>query len=321
MTLRTLVTGGAGFIGSHVADLLIAEGHDVEIIDNLSTGSIDNVPERAKLHRASVVSDEAAMIVREGEFDMLVHLAAQIDVRRSVADPILDATTNIMGTLNLLEAVRLSGRNTRVAFTSTGGAIYGDFNTPPNVETSPKEPESPYAISKLASEYYLAYFGRLHGLEHVTLRFGNVYGPRQDPHGEAGVVAIFCNRILDGKPLTIFGDGRQTRDYVYVGDVARAVYLGLTSPLPEADRLDTRSFNVGTGIGTSVLDLAELLKSAADSKAEIVFAAHRPGEQMESFLDCAKAGDTLGWQPDTTLSDGLARTFAWSEAQRAASPS
>ncbi len=318
MTLRTLVTGGAGFIGSHVADLLIAEGHDVEIIDDLSTGNIDNVPAHAKLHRMSVVSDEAAAVVRHGEFDMLVHLAAQIDVRRSVADPIFDATTNIMGTLSMLEAVRISGRNTRVAFTSTGGAIYGDFNTPPNVENFPKEPESPYAISKLASEYYLTYFGRLHGLEHVTLRFGNVYGPRQDPHGEAGVVAIFCSRILDGKPLTIFGDGQQTRDYVYVGDVARAVYLGLTSPLPAAERVDTRSFNVGTGVGTSVLELAELLKSAADSKAEVSFAPHRPGEQMESFLDCTKAGEMLGWWPQTRLSDGLARTFAWSEAQRAA---
>lgn len=321
MTLRALVTGGAGFIGSHVADLLIAEGHEVEIIDDLSTGRIDNAPADAKLHQVSVVSDEAAAIVRSGEFDMLVHLAAQIDVRKSVADPIFDATTNVIGTLNMLEAVRLSGRNTRVAFTSTGGAIYGDFNTPPNVENFPKEPESPYAISKLASEYYLAYFGRLHGLEHVTLRFGNVYGPRQDPHGEAGVVAIFCSRILDGKPLTIFGDGRQTRDYVYVGDVARAVYLGLTSALPAAERVDTRSFNVGTGIGTSVLDLAELLKSAADSTAEIVFAPRRPGEQLESFLDCTKAGGTLGWRPETSLSEGLAKTFAWSEARWAASHS
>lgn len=318
MKSRALVTGGAGFIGSHVVDLLVAEGHDVEIIDDLSTGNRDNAPPAAKLHELSVVSADAAAIVKEGKFDMLVHLAAQIDVRKSVADPLFDATTNILGTLNLLEAVRLSGRNTRVAFTSTGGAIYGDFNTPPNVEDYPKDPESPYAISKLASEFYLAYYGRLHGLEHVTLRFGNVYGPRQDPHGEAGVVAIFCSRILDGKPVTIFGDGRQTRDYVYVGDVARAVYLGLTRPLPAANRVDTRSFNVGTGVGSSVLELVDLLKAAADSPVEVVFAPRRPGEQMESFLDCTKAGHALGWRPEVSLSDGLARTLAWSESLRAA---
>ena len=175
----------------------------------------------------TITSPEATRIVSEGAFDVLVHLAAQIDVRKSVADPVFDATTNILGTLNLLEAVKQSGHRTRVAFTSTGGAIYGDFNTPPNVENYPKEPESPYAISKLAAEYYLAYYERLHGIEHVALRFGNVYGPRQDPHGEAGVVAIFCTRMLEGKPLTIFGDGLQTRDYVYVGDVARAVFLGV----------------------------------------------------------------------------------------------
>ncbi len=318
MNQRALVTGGAGFIGSHVADLLIAEGYEVEIIDDLSSGNSDNVPQLAMLHEVSVVSPAAADIVRRGNFDLLVHLAAQIDVRKSLADPVLDATTNILGTLNLLEAVRLGGRKTRVAFTSTGGAIYGDFNTPPNVENYPKEPESPYAISKLASEYYLAYYGRLHGLEHVTLRFGNVYGPRQDPHGEAGVVAIFCSRILDGDSLTVFGDGKQTRDYVYVGDVARAVYLGLTRPLPPAERVDTRSFNVGTGTGTSVIELAGLLNKAAGSNAEVVFAPSRPGEQMESFLDCAKAQAVLGWHPEVSLEDGLAETFAWSSAQKAA---
>lgn len=318
MSARVLVTGGAGFIGSHVADLFIAEGYDVEIIDDLSTGNSENAPAAAKLHQVSVVSPESAAIVRDGDFDILVHLAAQIDVRKSVADPLFDATTNILGTLNLVEAIRLGGKKTRVAFTSTGGAIYGDFNTPPNVENFPKDPESPYAISKLASEYYLAYYGRIHGLEHVTLRFGNVYGPRQDPHGEAGVVAIFCNRILDGKPLTIFGDGQQTRDYVYVGDVARAVFLGATRQLPAADRVDARSFNVGTGVGTSVTELAERLRVVSGSAAKVVFAPSRPGEQMESFLDCAKAGAILGWRPEVTLSDGLASTFAWSSDTRAA---
>ena len=232
---RALVTGGAGFIGSHVADLFISEG--LRRSRSSTTSRLVGVrtfPKTAKLHEVSVTSPEAATIVREGKFDVVVHLAAQIDVRKSVADPLFDANTNIIGTLNILEAIRESGHQTRFAFTSTGGAIYGDFNTPPNVETLPKDPESPYAISKLAAEYYLAYYGRLHGLEHVALRFGNVYGPRQDPHGEAGVVAIFCTRILEGKPLTIFGDGLQTRDYVYVGDVARAVFLGATGTLPAA---------------------------------------------------------------------------------------
>lgn len=321
MSPRAVITGGAGFIGSHVADRFLDEGYDVEIIDDLSNGKRANVPENAALHAMNVTSPEAAAVVRDGKFDVLVHLAAQIDVRRSVADPLFDATTNILGIVNLLEAVKASRRATRVVFTSTGGAIYGDFNTPPNFETCSKEPESPYAISKLASEYYLAYYGRLHRLEHVAVRFGNVYGPRQDPHGEAGVVAIFCNRILEGKPLTIFGDGRQTRDYVFVGDVANAVWRGATFDLPPAGTVDTRSFNIGTGIGTSVVELARLLQQAAGSNAEILFAPRRLGEQQESFLNVDKARDVLGWEPGVSLADGLARTFAWAEAETAAQKS
>lgn len=314
MTQRALITGGAGFIGSHVADLFLNHGYEVEIIDNLSNGKRENVPESATFHEISVTSKDAASIVSEGKFDVLVHLAAQMDVRRSVADPVFDATTNILGIINLVEAVKQSGRNTRVVFTSTGGAIYGDFNTPPSFENVQKEPDSPYAISKLASEYYLAYYGRVHGLEHVSVRFGNVYGPRQDPHGEAGVVAIFCNRILAGKPLTIYGDGEQTRDYVYVGDVANAVLRGATFDLPPAGPVDARSFNVGTGQGTSVVELARLLQQAAGSNVEILFAPRRPGELQESFLMVDKARDVLGWTPEVSLADGLARTFAWAEA-------
>lgn len=318
MSRRALVTGGAGFIGSHVADLFIAEGYDTEIVDDLSTGNRANVPEKTRLHEVGVSSTDARKIIAEGSFDVVVHLAAQIDVRKSVADPIFDANTNIIGTLNVLEAMKQAGSKGRIIFTSTGGAIYGDFNTPPNVETYPKDPESPYAISKLASEYYLSYYGRLHGIEHVALRFGNVYGPRQDPHGEAGVVAIFCARILDGKPLTIFGDGLQTRDYVYVGDVARAVFLAATGSIPKAGRVDARAFNVGTGVGTSVVDLARLLQQEARSEVPISFAPKRPGEQQESFLNVEKAGELLGWKPQVSLSEGLGATFAWSQSQLAA---
>ena len=240
---------------------------------------------------------------------------APIDVRKSVADPIADATTNILGTLNLMESLKKNGAPTRVVFTSTGGVLYGDFNTPPNFETYPKDPESPYAITKLSVEYYLAYYSRVHNREYAAVRFGNVYGPRQDPHGEAGVVAIFCGRILNDKPLTVFGDGLQTRDYVYVGDVARAVWLAGTKPLPEKGRLDARGFNIGTGKGTNVLEIAKLLQKTAGSDVPIEFAPHRPGEQQESFVNADKAREILGWAPELTLSEGLAKTYAWFAAK------
>ncbi|MGH7652992.1 MAG: NAD-dependent epimerase/dehydratase family protein [Gemmatimonadaceae bacterium] len=308
-----LVTGGAGFIGSHVSDAFLSRGWRVTIVDDLSSGKRENVPAGARLRDISVTSPEFRRLLGEQKFDVVAHLAAQIDVRKSVADPIFDATTNILGTLNLMESLRAARAATRVVFTSTGGALYGDFTTPPNLETYPKDPESPYAISKLGAEYYLAYFGRVHNMDTAAVRFGNVYGPRQDPHGEAGVVAIFCGRILENKPLTIFGDGKQTRDYVYVGDVARAVYLAATEPLPEKGRLDARAFNIGTGRGTSVLEVARLLQEASGTKAKIEFAPRRPGEQQESFVNADKARDILGWSPDVTLAEGLAKSFEWFE--------
>jgi UDP-glucose 4-epimerase len=311
MAKRILVTGGAGFIGSHVADRFLSEGWAVTIADDLSSGKRQNLPDKADFHELSINSPEFARLVRQGKFDVVAHLAGQIDVRKSVADPIADATTNILGTLNLMEALRASGANTRTVFTSTGGAVYGDFNAPPNFETSPKDPESPYAISKLSVEHYLAYYGRVHNRDSVAVRFSNVYGPRQDPHGEAGVVAIFCGRILSNRPLTVFGDGLQTRDYVYVGDVARAVFLAATKPLPAKGTMDSRAFNIGTGQGTNVLNLASLLQSAASSSVPIELAPHRPGEQQESFINAEKARELLGWVPDVTLAEGLAQTYAW----------
>jgi UDP-glucose 4-epimerase len=312
---KVLVTGGAGFIGSHVAEVFLAKGFDVTVVDDLSSGKRDNVPAKARFCEISVNSREFADLVRDGGFDVVAHLAGQIDVRKSVADPVVDATINILGTLTLMEALRSGGAKTRVIFTSTGGVLYGDFNTPPNVETYPKDPESPYAIAKLSTEYYLSYYGRVHNIDSIAVRFGNVYGPRQDPHGEAGVVAIFCGRILKKSPLTIFGDGLQTRDYVYVGDVARAVWMAATKPLPEKGRLDARAFNIGTGAGTSVLQVAKLLQAAARTVVPLEFAPRRPGEQQESFVDVKKAREVLGWVPEVGLPDGLAKTFAWFAAK------
>ena len=313
---KALVTGGAGFIGSHVAELFIANGWNVTVVDDLSSGKRENLPAKAEFHEIDVSSPEFTRLVSSGKFDVIAHLAAQIDVRKSVADPIADAQTNILGTLNLMETLRKSDAATRVVFTSTGGVLYGDFNTPPNYETYPKDPESPYAIAKLSIELYLAYYSRVHGREYAALRFGNVYGPRQDPHGEAGVVAIFCGRIRDKRALTVFGDGLQTRDYVYVDDVARAVWLASTKPLPEKGKLDARGFNIGTGMGTSVLEIARLLQETAGSNVPIELAPARPGEQQESFVNADKAGELLGWTPQVTLAQGLAKTYKWFARQR-----
>jgi UDP-glucose 4-epimerase len=215
------------------------------------------------------------------------------------------------------EAVRTSGHSTRTVFSSTGGALYGDFDPPPSTETFSKDPEAPYGIAKLSVEYYLAYYGRVHGLDTVALRYGNVYGPRQDPHGEAGVVAIFCNRLLDGRALTVFGDGEQTRDYVYAGDVARANFLAATSELPARGRLDARAFNVGTSLETSVNTLAETLRTVSGATAPIEYAPARAGELARSALETSKARAVLGWEPQVALSEGLANTYRFFADRRA----
>ncbi len=310
---RVLVTGGAGFIGSHVADRMVAEGHRVSVLDDLSNGRRENVPGGAEFHELDVRSPEVAEVVRTGGFDVIVHLAAQMDVRKSVADPVFDAGVNVIGSLNLLEALRASGRlgSTRFLFASTGGAIYGDGVELPAVEDAPKEPDSPYAIAKHAVEQYLSYYARLHGLPAVALRFANVYGPRQDPHGEAGVVAIFCGRVMAGAPLTVYGDGTQTRDYVYVGDVAAAVAAAAHATPKRSAGMNARAFNIGTGVETSVLDLASVLMRAAGSTVPIEFAPPRAGEQLRSVLSIDKAAAELGWRPSVSLAQGLAETYAW----------
>jgi UDP-glucose 4-epimerase len=317
MSGRALVTGGAGFIGSHVADLLLANGFEVTVIDNLVSGNRDQVPTRASFHEIDITDERAARLVRETGFDVICHLAAQIDVRKSVADPAYDSRVNIGGAINLLEAVRESGkRSTRFIFSSTGGAVYGDLVPPPTTEEAPKDPQSPYGTAKLSVEYYMGYYARVHGLDGVALRYSNVYGPRQDPHGEAGVVAIFCNRLLDGTPLTIFGDGKQTRDYVYVGDVARANLLAATRPLPAIGALDARAFNIGTSVETDVIELARLLREIAGTSVEAKHAPERPGEQRRSAVDARKAQRVLGWQPKMSLRDGLADTYRYFVARR-----
>lgn len=317
MAKRLLITGGAGFIGSHVSEYFLARGWSVDVLDDLSTGKRGNVPPAASLHVMDVRSQDAARLVCENRFDVLVHLAAQMDVRKSVADPVFDASVNIVGTLNLMEALRAAPHlaTCRFVFASTGGVLYGDLSVPPNRETTAKDPDSPYAIAKLSAEYYLSYFARVHGMDTVALRFGNVYGPRQDPHGEAGVVAIFCGRILEGKPLTIFGDGLQTRDYVYVGDVAEATFLAATHALPAANRLDTRGFNIGTGVGTPVIDLATTLLRIAGASVPVEYAPARSGEPQHSFLDASKAAEMLGWRAGTQLATGLAETYRSFEAR------
>jgi UDP-glucose 4-epimerase len=318
MTRRILVTGGAGFIGSHAAALFAAAGDHVTVLDDLSSGRRENIPTAAEFLPLDVRSPDAARAVRDGRFDVVCHFAAQMDVRRSVADPVHDARINIEGSLNLLEAVRAAGGSARVVFASTGGAIYGDLAEPPTAEQAAKDPQSPYGVAKLAVEQYLAYYGRVHGLQSIALRFSNVYGPRQDPHGEAGVVAIFCERLLHGEPLTVYGDGRQTRDYVFVGDVARAVQLGARAAVPPAGTVDARAFNIGTGVETDVLTLARILTAAAGAPPRITHAAERPGEQRRSAVRIDAAARALGWRPEVALEQGLQQTFAWFSARRPA---
>lgn len=307
---RALVTGGAGFIGSHVADGLLDAGHAVVVLDDLSSGRRENVPAAAELVELDIRSPEAAELVAGGGFNLLVHHAAQMDVRRSVADPRFDADVNILGTLNLLRAA-VEGGVRQVIFASTGGAIYGEQETFPAAEDHPTRPLSPYGVSKLAGERYLYYFHTEHGLDVACLRYANVYGERQNPHGEAGVVAIFLVKLLAGKAPIINGDGLQTRDYVHVSDVARANLTALGRP-------GFQVYNVGTGTETSVVDLYyELRRAAAADHLEAVHGPAKPGEQRRSCIDAGRIRHELGIPEPLTLPEGLQRTAAWFRRHRA----
>lgn len=308
MKRRVLVSGGAGFIGSHVVEAHLAAGDEVTVLDDLSTGRREFVPRAARFVQADVRSAEARDLVATGGFAVLNHHAAQMDVRRSVQDPIFDAGVNILGLLNLLEGARVGGVR-RVVFASSGGTVYGESERLPLAEDAPKLPASPYGTAKLASEYYLATFAQLYGLETVALRYSNVYGPRQNPHGEAGVVAIFTLRLLSGEPLTVFGDGEQTRDLVYVGDVADANLRAAAAHLPALSGLDAHAYNVGTGVETSVNELAHLLARSAGRAADVRQAPARAGELRRNALAVEKAARELGWRPRTALADGLQLTY------------
>jgi UDP-glucose 4-epimerase len=298
-----IVTGGAGFIGSHVVDALVARGDDVAVVDSLAKGQRENVPAAANLHVLDVREplDQLFGQFRPGA---VIHLAAQADVRVSVERPTEDADVNVVGTVRVLEAAR--PHNAQVIFASTGGAIYGECTSPAS-EDAPLQPGSPYGTSKLAAEAYLLTYNRLYGSRHVALRYGNVYGPRQDPHGEAGVVAIFLGALAEGGEPRVFGSGEQTRDYVYVGDVARATLQALGQ--------DAGVFNVGTGKETSVLELYELCRRVAGSDMAATHAPARLGELQRSVLDPSRAAEVLGFMAFVDLEDGLQATWDWISRQ------
>jgi UDP-glucose 4-epimerase len=311
--MKVLVTGGAGFIGSHVADAYLARGAQVWILDDLSSGRRANLPDAARFVQMDVADPRVRDLFREVRFDVVNHHAAQIDVRVSVSDPSRDARINLLGLLNLTEAAHEVGTR-RFIYVSSGGVVYGEPDVRPTAETAPKLPLSPYGVSKLAGEFYLHYYNRIRGLEYVALRYSNVYGPRQDPHGEAGVVAIFSERLLEGRPLTIFGDGEQTRDYVFVADVVRANLAATDLPLDGASLagagsgIDRTALNVGTAVETSVNRLADLLERVAGVRPGRDYRPPRPGELRNSALDRTRFA-RLGWKPATSLEEGLRRTY------------
>jgi len=299
--MRVLVTGGAGFIGSHVADRLLERGHEVAVVDDLSSGKHENVPNRARFYEMDIRAGCAA-VFEDFRPDALCHLAAQMDVRRSVREPDFDAEVNVIGTVRLLENCVRKGVG-KVVFASTGGAVYGEQETFPAPEDHRQYPVSPYGVSKLACERYLQYYSVQHGLSYVALRYANVYGPRQDPHGEAGVVAIFCANLAQGRTSRINGSGEQTRDYVYVEDVARANVLAVEGAPPSG------AYNIGTGEETSVNELYETLVEISGKDLPPEHGPAKPGEQLRSSVDASLAGRVLEWKPEVGLREGLGETL------------
>ncbi len=314
---RALVTGGAGFIGSTLVDRLLAEGHTVDVADNLSTGSLSNLAEaranssgRLHFHQLDVRSPDLVELMGRHRPDVVFHLAAQADVRISVADPVFDADVNVLGSLRALEGARAAGAR-KVVFASSGGTIYGDVEQLPIKESQPQRPLSPYGVAKKAVGDYLYVYRELHGLEFTALALANVYGPRQDLRGEAGVVAIFAGRLLSGEPCLIFGDGKQTRDFVYVDDVVDAFSRA-------GERGSGLLCNIGTGVETSINDLYGAMARNAGVKQGPIYGPARPGELQRSSLDPGRAAIHLGWKPWTTIEKGTAAVLDWSREQAVA---
>ncbi len=298
--MKILVTGGAGFIGSHVVDAYCNAGHDVTVIDDLSTGSKKNLHAKARFLQADIRDSSLGKIFQEGRFDVLNHHAAQMDVRRSVADPLFDASVNVVGGLNLFEHARTTGVK-KIIFASTGGAIYGEQDEFPATEAHATRPLSPYGITKLSTEKYLYYYKAVHGIDSVILRYANIYGPRQNPHGEAGVVAIFSSKMLTQEPPMINGDGLQTRDYTYVSDVVSANVLALRYA-------GSNIFNIGTGVETDVNTLFRTLRRYLNPECPERHGPAKAGEQQRSVISAKKISEELGWKPEVSLEEGLKRT-------------
>lgn len=306
--MKILVTGGAGFIGSHLVDGLIDLGHEAVVVDDLSAGAKDNLNKQAVFYKISVCDQKIKAIFEKEKPDVVYHLAARINVRESVKDPAADARVNVIGSLNILENARLSGVK-KFVFTSTGGAIYGEASVIPTPETYREEPLSPYGVAKLAVEKYLYYYHKVFGLNYAVLRLANVYGPRQNSKGEAGVVAIFCDKMLSNRPPVIFGSGDQSRDFVYVGDVARAHIKAMDFDI-------AGTFNIGTGVETDINAIYNLIAADSGFQGEKIHAQGTIGEQARSCLDNSKAKDVLGWKPEYAAAAGVAKTVAWFKARK-----
>jgi UDP-glucose 4-epimerase len=310
--MKIVVTGGAGFIGGHVVDAYLAAGHEVIVIDDLSSGKRANLNPRARFYQMDVQDPTLGELFARERPEILNHHAAQIDVRRSVADPVFDARVNVMGLLNVMEHARQGGVR-RVVFASSGGTVYGEQEAFPASEQHPTAPLSPYGVAKLTGERYLFFYWMAYQIPYVALRYANVYGPRQDPHGEAGVVAIFSERFLRGEPAVINGDGRQTRDYVFIADVVRANLLAL-------ERDFCGALNIGTGVETDVVTLFRLIRDGVGCAAREQHGPAKPGEQRRSVLDPRAARAALGWEPRVPLADGLRQTIDFFRQRVAASP-